>query len=128
MPHMTIEYSANLASRIDMQAATDVALEALLETGLFEVGALRVRGVKCEAFAIADRAPENAFADVSLRIGAGRTAEEKRRAGEHVYGALKRHFAPLFETPHFALSFEIREIDPALSWKSNTMHSRLRGN
>ena len=33
----------------------------------------------------------------------------------------------IFETPHFALSFEIREIDPQLSWKKNAIHLRLRG-
>jgi 5-carboxymethyl-2-hydroxymuconate isomerase len=32
----------------------------------------------------------------------------------------------LFETPHFALSLEVREIDPALSWKKNSIHLRLR--
>jgi 5-carboxymethyl-2-hydroxymuconate isomerase len=35
--------------------------------------------------------------------------------------------AALFATPHFALSLEIREIDPELSWKRNAIHPRLRG-
>ena len=40
---------------------------------------------------------------------------------------MSEYLAPLFETPHFALSLEIREIDPALSWKKNAIHPRLRG-
>ena len=46
---------------------------------------------------------------------------------EAVFAAVSEYLAGLFETPHFALSLEIREIDPALSWKKNAIHPRLRG-
>jgi 5-carboxymethyl-2-hydroxymuconate isomerase len=36
------------------------------------------------------------------------------------------YLAPLFETKNFALSFEVREINAALSYKKNAIHSRLR--
>lgn len=127
MPHFTMEYSANLASRTDIQAIADVVLSAALQTGVFEVGAIRVRAIECGAYAIADRHPENAFLDVSLRMGAGRSFEDKKRAGETIYAALSQHLDGLFKTPHFALSFEIREVDPVMSWKTNAMHGRLRG-
>jgi len=122
-----MEYSANLAARTDMQGLAEVVLDALLQTGLFEVGAVRVRAIECAAYAIADRHPDNAFLDMSLRVGEGRSAEEKKRAGDAIFAAVSQQLSPLFEAPHFALSFEIREIDPALSWKSNAMHGRLRG-
>ena len=85
MPHMTIEYSANLAGRADMQAVADSAHKAILSSGLFELGAVRVRAYESDAYAIADQHPDNAFVHVSLRIGAGRSAEEKRAAGEVIY-------------------------------------------
>lgn len=127
MPHLSIEYSSNLGGLADMEAVTRLAHAALLSTGLFEVGAIRVRAVECNAYAIADCLPENAFVDMSLRMGAGRSQEDKRRVGETLYGAVLAHFQPLLQEPHFALSFEIREIDPAFSWKTNAMHARLRG-
>ena len=42
------------------------------------------------------------------------------------FAAAEGALAPLFGSPHFALSLEIREIDPELSWKRNAMHARLR--
>ena len=127
MPHLTVEYSANLKGRMDLDALCAGLLETLLETGLFEVGAVRVRALRADHYAIADRLPENAFIDLSLRIGKGRSAEEKKRTGEALFATASRLLAPLLETPHFALSLEIREIDAELSWKKNAIHPRLRG-
>ncbi len=127
MPHLTIEYSANLDGRVDLDALCAALLETVLETGLFEVGAVRVRALRADHYAIADRLPENAFVDLSFRIGKGRSADEKKRAGEAIFATASNLLAQLFETPHFALSLEIREIDAELSWKKNAIHPRLRG-
>lgn len=127
MPHLTVEYSANLEGRADLDTLCGTLLETVLETGLFEVGAVRVRALKADHYAIADRLPENGFIDLNFRIGKGRNAEEKKRTGEALFAAASAALAPLFETPHFALSLEIREIDAEFSWKKNAIHPRLRG-
>ena len=124
---MVIEYSANLDAKVDMGALCELVARTILETGLFEPGAVRVRAFRAEAYAIADRLPENGFIDLNFRIGKGRSAEEKKRAGEAIFAAVSDHLASLFVTPHFALSLEIREIDAELSWKKNAIHPRLRG-
>lgn len=126
MPHVSMEYSANLDGRVDVDALCRIVRGALVETGLFEDGAIRVRAMRCEHFAIADLAPENAFIDMSFRLGVGRTEGQKIRAGDAIFAAVQYHLADLFREPYFALSLEIREIDASLSWKHNTMHARLR--
>ncbi len=127
MPHLTMEYSANLEAKADIAALCRSAKAAMMDTGLFELGAVRVRALRCENYAIADEAPENAFLAVLIRIGAGRTLEEKKRVGETLHSTLSQVLAPLFATPHFALSIDLFENDPALSWKKNAIHARLRG-
>jgi 5-carboxymethyl-2-hydroxymuconate isomerase len=126
MPHFNIEYSSNLDGRVDFHALCERVLDTILETGLFEVGAVRVRAFRAEAYAVADKLPENAFIDMSFRIGVGRSADEKKLTGERIFAAVTDQLATLFGTPHFALTLEIREIDPALSWKKNAIHPRLR--
>lgn len=126
MPHVTMEYSANLDDRTDMAALCRTAKAALMQTGLFELGAVRVRAVRCLAYAIADELPENAFIAVLLRIGAGRSPEDKKRAGNALNDALTKALQPLLSTPHFALSIDLVENDPAFSWKTNAIHARLR--
>jgi 5-carboxymethyl-2-hydroxymuconate isomerase len=126
MPHFVFEYSSNLDGRVDFDALCARVLETVLDSGLFEIGAVRVRAVRCEAYAIADRLPENAFIDMSFRIGAGRSAADRKRLGDSIFAAVTETLSALFEMPHFALSLEIREIDPDLSWKKNAIHPRLR--
>jgi 5-carboxymethyl-2-hydroxymuconate isomerase len=126
MPHFTVEYSRNLDSEVDMAAFCEAIRKAMLDTRLFELGAIRVRAFRAEAYAIADALPQNGFVDMSLRIGVGRSEEDKRGAGELIFAAASAFFAAQLATPHFALSLEIREIDPALSWKRNSIHPRLR--
>lgn len=126
MPHLTIEYSGNLDLVVDMDGLCARLADTILDTGLFEIGAIRVRALVADHYAIADRLVENSFIDMSFRIGAGRSAEDKKRVGEVLFAAAGAYLAQQFETPHFALSLEIREIDPALSWKKNAIHPRLR--
>ena len=126
MPHLTIEYSANLAKQTDLDQLCRVLHGAMTQCGLFELGAIRVRALRADHYAIADQLPKNAFAHLILRIGAGRSTEERRRAGEMIFAAASAQLAPLFETPHFALTLEMVEIDATLSWKKNTIHPRLR--
>ena len=127
MPHFSIEYSANLDQTVDMMEICGLVSRTILETGLFEMGAVRVRAFRAEAYAIADGLAQNGFIDMSFRIGRGRSAEEKKRTGEAIFAAVSQHLEALFATPHFALSLEIREIDAELSWKKNAIHPRLRG-
>jgi 5-carboxymethyl-2-hydroxymuconate isomerase len=126
MPHFSIEYSSNLDDAIDMGAFCAVVHETLLASGLFELGAIRVRAIRCDAYAIADRVARNAFVDMSLRMGIGRGEADRKRVGDAIFEAAEAHFALLLAEPHFALSLEIREIHASLSWKRNAMHPRLR--
>lgn len=126
MPHFRMEYSANLEADVDMTALCGLVRETILGTGLFEVGAVRVRAFRADAWSIADDLPENAFLDMEFRIGKGRSEEDKKRAGEAIFSAVTAFLKSRFETPHFALSLEIREIDSELSWKKNAIHPRLR--
>lgn len=126
MPHITIEYSANLERRLDMAEFCDVVLQAAVSTGVLELAATRVRAIRCDHFAIADRHPDNGFIDVSLRMGRGRSEENKAATGQAIWRAMRDHCAPLYETQFFALSLELREIDPDMSWKENGIKPRLR--
>jgi 5-carboxymethyl-2-hydroxymuconate isomerase len=126
MPHLAIEYSANLDERLSLKSFVQTLRDTMVDTGLFEVGAIRVRAIRCDAYAIADVLPQNAFIDMSVRLGAGRSDADKRRLGQEIFKTSTEYLSELLETGHFALSLEIREIDPRLSWKKNSIHPRLR--
>jgi len=126
MPHFTLEYSANLDSRVDMAKVVETVRKAAVETGIFPVGGIRVRAVRCEHFAIADGNPHLGFLAMVLRLGEGRDLATRQKAGEHVFRALSDHLDPVFAASKFALSFDIQINDKEMSWKRNNIHEALK--
>jgi 5-carboxymethyl-2-hydroxymuconate isomerase len=126
MPHFTLEYSANLDARTDMAEVVEVVRKAAVETGIFPVGGIRVRAVRCEHYAIADGNPELGFLAMVLRLGEGRDLATRKKAGEHVFKALSTFLDPVFARSKFALSFDIQINDKEMSWKRNNIHELLK--
>jgi 5-carboxymethyl-2-hydroxymuconate isomerase len=126
MPHFTIEYSANLDKRVDMSAVVELVRKAAVETGIFPLGGIRVRAVRCEHFAIADGAAHFGFLDMVLRLGEGRDLATRKKAGEHIFKALSTYLDPVFANSKFALSFDMQINDKDTSWKRNNIHDALK--
>lgn len=110
MPHVTIEYSANIADRYDIDALVDALHATALSTGLIELDALRTRAVARTHYAIADRHPENGFVAVTVRLGAGRSVDDRRRLADSLMDALDRFVGG--DRSALMLSVECQEIDP----------------
>ena len=126
MPHFTIEYSANLDARVDMGAVVELVRKAAVETGIFPLGGIRVRAIRCEHYAIADRRQKYAFLDMVLRLGEGRDLATRKQAGEHIFKALSAYLNPVFTETKFALSFDMQINDKETSWKRNNIHEALK--
>jgi 5-carboxymethyl-2-hydroxymuconate isomerase len=126
MPHFTLEYSANLDTRLDMAKVVETVRKAAVETGIFPVGGIRVRALRCEHYAIADGNPHLGFIAMVLRLGEGRDLATRKKAGEHVFRALSDHLDPVFAASKFALSFDIQINDKEMSWKRNNIHEALK--
>ena len=126
MPHFTIEYSANLDARVDMGKVVEVVRKAAVETGIFPLGGIRVRAVRCEHYAIADGSSNHGFLAMVLRLGEGRDLATRKKAGEHIFRALSDLLDPVFATSQFALSFDMQINDKDMSWKRNNIHEALK--
>jgi 5-carboxymethyl-2-hydroxymuconate isomerase len=126
MPHFTIEYSANLDARLDMGKVLEVVRRAAVETGIFPLGGIRVRAIRCEHYAIADGRGDYGFLDMVLRLGEGRDLATRKEAGEHIFRALSQHLDPVFSAGKFALSFDMQINDKETSWKRNNIHDALK--
>ena len=126
MPHFTIEYSANLDARVDIGMVVELVRKAAVETGIFPLGGIRVRAVKCEHYAIADGRPDLGFRDMVLRLGEGRDLATRKKAGEHIFQVLSAYLDPVFTQGRFALSFDMQVNDRETSWKRNTIHEALK--
>ena len=126
MPHFTIEYSGNLDKRVDMAEVVELVRKAAVETGIFPLGGIRVRAIRCEHYAIADGAKHFGFLAIVLRLGEGRDLASRKRAGELIFRALSSYLDPVFAAGKFALSFDMQINDKETSWKRNNIHDALK--
>jgi 5-carboxymethyl-2-hydroxymuconate isomerase len=125
VPHLIVEYSANLEGDLDMRLVIDALHAAALDSGVFPIGGVRVRAARRDLYKIADGHPDNGFIHVQARIGAGRAPEVRQKAAELIFERLKSVTADVFARQPLGLSLEIVEIDPVGSLKHNNLHEAV---
>lgn len=127
MPHIQIDYSANLETRLDIAGLCVVLRDAAVATGVFPLAGVRVRAIKVDHVVIADGSPAHAFLDISVRLRGGRTAEAKASATAAIFTEAEGFCAEVMATSSFMLSMEMRDIDPELSPKASSIRKYLKG-
>jgi 5-carboxymethyl-2-hydroxymuconate isomerase len=126
MPHLNIEYSANLEEVLDVQGLVDRIHETALETGIFPLGGVRTRAEARKCYRIANGDPRAGYIHMLVRIGSGRDFEVRRAAGEKIFAALCGFTDELYRSRPLALSFELHEIPPDMAWRKNNLHELLK--
>ena len=122
MPLVQIQYSGNLEGEVEIPALVGRVHEAGLGTGEFAVAALRTMATPLRHYAVADRAKDNAFVHVIVRMKK-RDEGMKRKIGDALFDALSEFMDGQYEKRPLSLSLEIVDID---TWRKNNMHERLK--
>lgn len=125
MPHIMIEYSANIEDDIDVSALCEHLRLAATQVKVFPMPGIRVRALRADHYAIADGNPSHGFIDISIRLRAGRAPDEKKAAVNLLFDAACEYLTPLMDSRSVALSMEMRDIDPDLSPKTGTIRNHL---
>jgi len=132
MPHLIVLYSSNLESETDMSALCRRLADAMLTVQdeqrhqVFPTGGVRVFAYPASHYAVADGQRDYAFVYLNLRMGRGRTAAIKQRAGETLLAAAKAHFEPLFATRYIGLTLQVDEGQEVFDAKHSTIHPLFR--
>lgn len=127
MPHMHIEYSRNVEAVADIGALCRAVHEAITTCGVFPLAGSRTRAFAADHVIVADGHPEAGFVAMVLSVGAGRTNDVLREAGDTIFAAARMALAEPLDSDNFSLSLEIRVMDPDLAWKDTTIYKRLPG-
>ena len=108
MPHLTLEYTANLD--VDVQPLLARMHAELVATGAINLKGLKSRAVRHSDYRIADGNPDYAFVHVNLLIREGRPLEVQKEIAQRVMALLKETFGHRFENGYLSLSVDIKEM------------------
>src|SRR4051794_17720525 len=115
MPHVVIQYTANLEAQVDMPALcreiADTLIEQRDEEGrpLYPIGGTRVLAYAAESFAVGDSKGDYGFCYINIRIAAGRSDAKKKESGDAVLAKVQARFASAFEKKHVGVTLQIDE-------------------
>lgn len=118
MPHVTVEYSANIEPSVDARRLVQEIHETMINSGLFEIATIRTRAEPRDIYIVADGKPENVFLQVIARIRPGRSVEDRKRLGGLLLDTCKRALAGL---PKVAIGVEIHELNPEMLFRHMTV-------
>ncbi len=129
VPHLIVEYSANLESDMGIDALMAKLRDVAVAGGVFPLAGIRVRATRRDRYLIADGDPGHGFVHVMARIGKGRAEAVRRAQAQALFDALRAHLEPLLNDRErgMALSLEMVEIDPVGTLKMNNLHERVSG-
>ena len=117
MPHLTIEYTANVAEHHDIEHLLDRLHTTVLDTGIGPVAGLRIRATEHTHYRVADGDPSFAFIALYARLGPGRDLATRQAFIETVLDAGE---AALGDSPlDIIWSMEVAEIDPGVRVNRN---------
>ncbi|MBW8721793.1 MAG: 5-carboxymethyl-2-hydroxymuconate isomerase [Polaromonas sp.] len=132
MPHLNIEYTANLDDATDIGALCKTLAAALValrgEDGaapLFPVAGTRVMAWPAPHFPVADGQPDRAFIYLNLLITPGRSEALKKRAGDALLAAAGEHLEAVFAQHAVGLTLQIIEGHPVYEGKRNNLAAHL---
>ena len=134
MPHVNIQYSANLGPEAGMDALCLALAEVLVAQRdgkgerVFPIGGTRVLAYPAPHFAVADGQGDRAFVYLQVRIAPGRERALVTAAGEAMMAVVRSHFASLFAAGRgIGITLQIDEGAPVFDAKHSTLHSLFAG-
>ena len=108
MPHLTLEYTDNLA--FEAQPLLARLHDELVATGAVNLKGIKSRAIRHTEYRIADGDAGYAFVHVNVLIREGRPLETQREAARRVLAVLKETFGRRFEDGYLSLSVDIKEM------------------
>ena len=132
MPHLDIQYTANLEADADMTGLCQKLTAALVglrndaNEPVFPLTGTRVMAWPAAHYAVADGAPDRAFIYLLLRIKPGRSDAIKKKAGDAVLACALAHLEPVFAKHAVGLTLEVDEGAHIFEGKHNNLADHIR--
>lgn len=115
MPHITVEYSNNIAANLDKSALLKTLHQGVVDQGV-DVSKIKSRAMKLSDYIVTDGASDNSMIHVNILLLEGRGEEFANALGQALSDKLKT-FITDSNIQNCADSLEVREMSANLYFK-----------
>jgi 5-carboxymethyl-2-hydroxymuconate isomerase len=120
MPHITIEYTPNLAAEVRQTDLINAVHQAAVDTKVFPLWGIRTLARPAESSRVAHGDPVVGFIQITLRIAPGRDLATRQRVTQVLFDAVLRQTAQVREQRELGIQLEVTEFDQdvCLNWNN----------
>lgn len=106
MPNLVMEYSNSVDQRVNVQGLLADLHQVALQSGLFDVGSVKSRALRCHNWLIGDEGDSVDFIHISFELLDGRNVEQKRELSRQLMDVLQQQASQVR-----SLTVNIRDMD-----------------
>jgi 5-carboxymethyl-2-hydroxymuconate isomerase len=127
MPHVIVEYTANLIPEADIPGMLRMIAERCAKDsgGVLPLAGIRVRAISLVDYVIADGNAEYAFVNITVKLGAGRDPDFKKSFFGALFEHVQAYLAPVSAARPLAISMYLEEIDEEGAFRANGVRAAL---
>ena len=114
MPHITIDYTANLEAEITESGLVDTLHQAAIGTGIFPLWGIRTLAQPHADYRVAGGEAGNGFIKVVVRIAPGRDLATRKHVTQTLFDAAVAKLAPVYAKRPLGFQLELTEFDTEL--------------
>ncbi|WP_236201423.1 5-carboxymethyl-2-hydroxymuconate Delta-isomerase [Pseudomonas pseudonitroreducens] len=115
MPHIAIDYTANLTDDLLPLELPAKLHKAAQDLGVFPSNGLRTFARAIDQFHVGTATQDEAFINIQIRIAPGRPEELRQRIVDSLFASAEQTLAALIEKRPVGLQLEITELDRSLT-------------
>ena len=123
MPHIAIDYTANLTDDLLPLELPRKLHEAARELGVFPLNGLRTFARAIEQHHVGADTRNEGFVNIQVRIAPGRPEELRQRIVDTLFATAEQTLAALIDRRPVGLQLEITELDCSLTRMAGSLPS-----
>ncbi len=124
MPHIEIDYSANIADAIETSELPRKLHQAAHKLGVFPTNGVRTFARKVDIYHAGSDRGEEAFIQIRIRVAPGRPEELMKRIAETFFQTACDAMSSNFDTRELGLQLEVSEFTDELTYRRNTINNQ----
>jgi 5-carboxymethyl-2-hydroxymuconate isomerase len=121
MPHIQIDYTANLEDVVIGKKLVDVIHTITVDSGIFPVWGIRTFARPVQHYRVGNGEVDNGFVNVTVRIAPGRNLALRQRINQELFGVVLQSMDELFKTHRLGCQLEVTEFDAEVSIYKNNL-------
>ncbi|MFC5522141.1 5-carboxymethyl-2-hydroxymuconate Delta-isomerase [Polaromonas jejuensis] len=121
MPHIQIEYTANLEGAVVGGGLVEAIHQAAVDSGIFPVWGIRTVARAVSHYRVGNGDTGNGFVQVGVRIAPGRNLALRQRIAQELFSAFRQVMAGLFKTHRLGCQLEVTEFDADVCLYQNNL-------